>query len=155
MWLTLILFISITGIVLGLNRFLPFRICPICAGVSSTWLLLTAASLAGYINGEVFQPFILLLMGGSVVGIAYQGEKSLDWAGRNTLVWKLAVIAIGMPLASWAAAGACIKVLSVEVIVLALLTYLFFVKRGGKTAEEMKAKTSGASKLEEMLKDCC
>src|SRR3989344_2590488 len=67
----------ITAVVAALNRFLPFPLCPICSGVSATWLFLTAFVIAGFLEREAFMPLVLLLMGGTVVGISYQGERAL------------------------------------------------------------------------------
>ena len=154
MWLMLILLLGITGAVRTLNGLLPFRICPICAGVSATWLLLSAAVLAGLIQKEVFFPLILLFMGGSVVGIAYQGEKSFSWAMRSPLLWKTIAISALMPLAFWAAQAMSVKVLVGEIMALSLLAYLFFARR----PEEKKPAADGIPKvreLEEKLKQCC
>lgn len=156
MWLMLILLLGITGVVRALNRFFAFRICPICAGVSATWFLLSAGVLAGYAQKEVFLPLILLLMGGSVVGVAYQGERSFSWAMKFPLLWKMIVIAAGMPLALWAAQTMSIKALAGEIMVLSLLAYLFFSRR----PEEKKSAADDISKarerdLEEKLKKCC
>ncbi len=77
------------------DKVLPFKICPICAGVSGTWLWMLAASFLGY---EVDRAIIAMLLGGSVVGIAYQLEKKLA-AGKSALLWKALFIPVGFVVA--------------------------------------------------------
>ena len=48
-------------------------ICPICAGVALTWIWLILA----YFTGYNFDPMVIaMLMGGSVVGLAYAADSS-------------------------------------------------------------------------------
>ncbi len=118
---------------------MKIKICPICSAVAGTWLLLTALTLSGYLNSEIFLPLISLLMGGSVVGIAYQIGK------RKPLI-----IGAGMLLAFWAARNLSFKVLILEILVLGVIGYFLFLK----PAVENPGKTL-KSELEEKLKDCC
>lgn len=86
---------GITGSVWFMNRFLKMKICPICVGVSGTWLWLIAAKFLGY-EIDIIVPAIL--MGGSVVGIAYQVEKRLIFAGVSAsklFLWKIGFIPTG------------------------------------------------------------
>src|SRR3989338_10434039 len=129
--LTIFSIFAVSALVGLINKALPFRICPVCVGVSGTWLLLTALSVNGYLDRETFLPMILLLMGGSVVGIAYQGEKSSPWAVAHPLVWKITIVIVGMPLASWAAIEARIEVLIAEIILLSIVGYFYFVRPAG------------------------
>ena len=57
--------------------FKTFKICPLCAGVSGTWLWMLAVSALGYWPLEEYQLMLAAMMGGSVVGIAYQIEKRM------------------------------------------------------------------------------
>ena len=120
------------------------EICPICAAVSGTWLTLTALVLFGYLNPEIFLPLISLLMGGTVVGVAYQIGKR-----------KPVVIGVGMLLAFWAVRNLSFKVLILELTVLATLAYFLFVKRNGgdKSAPPRDPKTRKL--LEDKMKNCC
>ena len=162
MTIAIISILTIAGLVELVNRILflrlpprqAFRICPICAAVSGTWFWLTAAGLYGLIDPAVYQPIILLLMGGTVAGVAYQGEKSFSWVGRFPVAWKTAVVVMGIPLAFWAAAGASLKVLVLEAIVLLTLVYFFFVRRS-RAREGSGPEASDMSELEKKLKDCC
>lgn len=133
------------------NKVLPFQICPVCAAVSGTWFWLTAASLYGLVPAATYQPFIFLLMGGTVVGVAYQGERSFALARRWPLTWKIFVVSIGFPAAFWAAEWANPAMLAIEAVVLAILAYLFFLRR----PEAIRAEDSKARELEDKLKNCC
>lgn len=100
--ITTISILAITGFVWLLNRILPLKICPICAGVSGTWLWMLAATFLGY---EIDLLIPAMLMGGSVVGIAYQIEKRLP-PNRSPLLWKTLFIPAGFVavysvLSSW------------------------------------------------------
>ena len=74
----IIALVLVAGITLGVkaaNKFLPFSVCAICAGVSGAWVLLSFAILTDLAQAAVYLSVITLLMGGTVVGIAYQAEK--------------------------------------------------------------------------------
>ncbi len=84
-------------------------------------------------------PLVLLLMGGSVVGIAYQIGK------RKPLV-----IGAGMILAFLVARNLSFNVLILEILVLAVIGYFLFLKPDTDGREKRPK-----SELEEKLKDCC
>jgi hypothetical protein len=66
--------IVLTALVAVMRASTPIRICPICSGVSGTWLWMLVARGTGW----AIEPGTLaLLMGGSVVGIAYQLDRRL------------------------------------------------------------------------------
>lgn len=120
------------------NKALPFKICSICAGVSGTWAWLLAGRWLGYPIDVVV---LGLLMGGSVVGIAYQVEKR-RW---KTLFIPLGFIAAYSLIFSWwTAFGLMILLLS--------LLFLVFVKkpRGFSRKDEKEI-----AELEEKMKKCC
>lgn len=92
--------VGITGLVWLVGKVLPFRVCPICAGVSGTWLWMLVASLLEY---QIDLVIVAMLLGGSVVGIAYQLEKRLVSAPSESrgasasrlLLWKALFIPAG------------------------------------------------------------
>ena len=140
---------SILLITLGVwlvNRILPFQVCPICAGVSGTWLWMLVAYFLGF-QINLLVPAIL--MGGSIVGIAYQVDKRLS-AGSSQLLFKSLFIPAGffsvwalLTFAwAWFAAGIAI---SVAVLAVFLLLLKIPLKQ-----EQQKVK-----ELEEKMKDCC
>lgn len=134
-----------------LNRSLPWKICPICVGVSGTWVLMTAGIISGFFS-VVYKLPVAMLMGGTVVGIAFQGEKTWAWAQKSIFYWKVPFIVIGMPLAyflftkmSWAA-------LVVEMLSLTIITYLFFIRAAGSRIHK---NSKEALEIEEKMKNCC
>lgn len=153
-FLAVVLILVITGFVWFLGRTLSLKICPICAGVSGAWLLFTVAMLAGA-DETLLLPPTLLLMGGSVVGIAYQGERSFRWATRHPLLWKMIVISIGIPLAFLAANSISIETFSVEIVILGVLSYFFFVRTSISPIPEKGVVSHSVKKLEQEMKNCC
>ena len=160
--ITILVLFAIALAVWLLNKLARVQICPVCAAVSGTWLLLSAGILFGYISKTDFLPIILLLMGGTIVGIAYQGEKSVAWATRNPLWWKLIVITTGVAISFWATKNLDSRVLLLETAALVVLVYLFFFSGIGKkpslenAGRPLVEKNSGKIKaIEEKLKNCC
>lgn len=142
---TLVLFVSL--IVWLINKIGSLKICPFCAGVSLAWLGLTAATILGIVSGQYLQP-IALLMGGTVVGIVYQGEKRFNWSLR----WKLLILVIGFIVAYFLLSSVGWPAFFVETIMLAILTYLFFLRsdasRGSGDSERVQ-------ELEKKMEECC
>ena len=167
----IILITIISAIFVVLNKSLPFKICPICAGVSGSWLILTAGIVFGHWSGDYKLP-IAMLMGGTVVGIAFQGETKFDWARRDIYTWKknpwskflssnssvflwfwkAPVVILGMPIAYWLFKNMGSTTLVVEVILLALIIYAFFIK---SSRSDKHADGGRVAELEKKMKNCC
>lgn len=88
--------LGLTVLVWLVNRILPFAVCPICAGVSGTWLWLMVAYFWGY---PVVLTIPALLLGGTVVGAMSKLERFVE--PKFVLVWKTAFVISGF----WAANG--------------------------------------------------
>ncbi len=146
---TTISILAITGLLWLFNRILPFKICPICAGVSGTWLWMLAANFLGY---QIDLAIPAMLMGGSVVGIAYQLEKKLRASGagwQTPLLWKTLFIPAGFIAAYGILAQQWIAFLAALVFLLpASFLFLFSGKKPGSHKEAVK-------ELEKKMKDCC
>lgn len=132
------------------RRILPFRICPICAGVSGTWLWIVAGMYFGWLETEGWQLIAAIAMGGSVVGIAYQMEKYLsEWC--SPVLWKMLFIPTGFVLAYsillWWWAGA---VVSASLCVVWLLSCWKKLHRITAQSEDVKVK-----ELENKMKNNC
>ncbi len=157
--------LAITGLTWLLNRILPFKICPICAGVSLTWLWMLAAKFLGY---EIDLLILAMLMGGSVVGIAYQIEKKLlarrslarpaePWRsggeggpdGRSPLLWKTLFIPVGFV----AAYGILMQWWSVFLVSIIFLLQIAFIFLSPK--KESRGRNQKVGELEEKMKNCC
>lgn len=129
------------------RKFLPLQVCAICAGTAGTWLWLLAGILAGVLSYVTYMPVVAILMGGSVVGIAYQSEKYLG-SGRSALLWKATFIPLGFGTV-WSVTHFAFGFVILGVLVLLALAAFFlelpFMKGGG----------AHARRLEEKMKDCC
>jgi len=143
--ITTISILAITGFAWLAGKILPFRVCPICVGVAGTWIWMLAARLAGF----AFDASMLaILLGGSVVGLAYQLETHLP-QGRSPLLWKTLFLPIGFVAAHGLAAPQW-SLLAMAVAALLLLTAVFFMPR--RHAEKYSA---AVEKLEREMKKCC
>ena len=76
----------------ALNKILPVKICPICAGVSLTWLWMLFGMGYGLLLVDKYQLITAVLMGGSVIGItnklsekykAIKTQKSVTKNNKN------------------------------------------------------------------------
>jgi len=131
------------------------KICPICALVSVTWIILLAARYFGY---NVNESLIALLMGGSAVGISYVlagkiGSESAR-SGLSAKSWKLVSIPIAF-LAAW-------QLLHYHLgwFALAVLAYvLIFRAFKGLALRDPKGEALGpgskVSQIERELDNCC
>ncbi|KKU16853.1 MAG: hypothetical protein UY26_C0002G0065 [Candidatus Jorgensenbacteria bacterium GW2011_GWA1_48_13] len=144
----------ITGLAWLLNKVLPFKVCPICAGVSGTWFLLLIGILSGVLLVTSYQLLVSILMGGTVVGIAYQGEKSMGVAPENFLKFRTATIVPGFILVYFAVNNISWLTLVVEAVALAAVTYLYFVLPFSKSISSPRDNQKIAE-LEEKMKNCC
>ncbi len=142
--ITIISILAITTLAHFAKRILPFKVCPICAGVFLTWVGLFGARFLGY---QINLVVPALLMGGTVVGIAYQLEKN-KFGGAAPLPWKALFMSAGFA----AAYGILFSQLAALAYGLAVLlaSMLYFLRDG----------TSGARKediadIEKKMKDCC
>ena len=135
----------LAGLAWSASRLLRIPLCPICTGVAGTWLWMLVARHFGI---AVDASMLSILLGGSVVGIAYQLEKRLAGA-RSPLLWKTLFIpagfaaAYGLAIAHWALLGAALAVL-------VLLTAYFLWPRAGATTP-----SSAVQELESKMKNCC
>ncbi|HXK41049.1 MAG TPA: hypothetical protein VJ046_03060 [Candidatus Paceibacterota bacterium] len=132
---------------------MKIRICPICAGVSLTWLLILAGLNLGWLTADDWLLVAAIAMGGTVVGIAYQGEKRSKWAADNTMKFKVLVILTGFVLAYLALSFISWTIFWVAFAILGLVAYVYFVMPGG--TEKGVKDTVKIGEIEEKLKNCC
>lgn len=138
---TIISILAISAVVWFANRILPFIVCPICAGVFLTWTGLIGARFFGY---EVALAVPALLMGGSVVGVAYQLEKKLHGSSAGApLLWK----ALFIPAGFVAAYGVLEQLWTA---VLLALAFMFLI-----SITLVPSRGESASGLEKKMEDCC
>ena len=92
--ITTVSILAIAGVIRLSHRILPFKICPICAGVAGTWFWILMGMYSGWLEAEHWRLIAAMAMGGSVVGIAYQIEKRLP-STRSPILWKMLFIPTG------------------------------------------------------------
>ena len=137
--------LALAGLAWAASRLLRLAICPICTGVAGTWLWM---GVARHFDFAVDVLMLSTLLGGSVVGVAYQLERRLA-GGRSPLLWKTLFIPAGFA-AAYALAVAHWALLAMALVVLLLLTAYFLVPRGSA-----KAPSTAVQNLESKMKNCC
>lgn len=119
-------------------------LCPVCLGVSGTWLWLLGARLAGL----AVDPVVLaMLLGASVVGAAQWVEARLP-ARRSPLLWKALAVPAGL-VAAYGLVAERWGMAALGAAALALLVALFL--RTLRTAVDPAV----VAELEERMKKCC
>ena len=137
--------LALAGLAWLAGKALRRPLCPICFGVAGTWLWMVIVRGAGF---AIDTTMLAILLGASVVGIAYQLEARLA-QGRSRLLWKTLVLpagfvaAYGLVAERWGVAGTA-------GLALVLLAALFLALRRPATNDE-----AAVSKLEEQMKKCC
>ena len=147
----IILSLVITLAVYFLNRILPFKVCAVCVGISGAWLLATLGILIGFIPLDKYGPPILMLMGGTAVGIAYQGEKRFGFAKKSAWHWKIPAAIIGLAVFYRLFLNFGWTSFFIEAALLSFLAHLFFIRKESpreKLSKEIKG-------LKQKLEDCC
>lgn len=144
----IILFASLTLVV---KKTRASSLCPICLGVSLTWITLTALMLAGFLPTTFYLLPTAILIGGTMVGIVYQGEKKFQ--AMRSLPPKLFVLVAGLFLADLFLANMSWLTLASAILILIPLGYLFFLRPPQTTARG--GNSEDLQGLEDKMKDCC
>ncbi len=145
--ITIISILVITLVVWLANKILPFTVCPICAGSFLTWVGLVSAHFMGY---QIDLVVPALLMGGSVVGIAYQLEKKF----RNQSAGRLLLFKVFFIPAGFVAAYAVLEQLWVALLVaIVFLFALSCLLSSSSSTAGSREETVGD--IEKKMKDCC
>lgn len=136
---------------LAVKRMVLPSLCPICLGVSLTWLTLTALMLSGLLLTTFYLLPTAVLIGGTVVGVVYQGEKKFK--AMKGFTPKLVVLLGGFILAYLFLENLSWSTLAAATTILIPLAYLFFLRppRIGTTGASSKA----VEELEDKMEDCC
>ena len=125
-------------------------ICPMCLGVSLTWLVLMVLMLLGYASNDYFLPTVLL-MGGTVVGVVYQGEKKFKV--MRSFTPKMVVLITGFVSTYLLLTNMNWLTLIAAALILIPLGYLFFLRSPQATAGVENPET--IRDLEDKMKECC
>jgi len=142
---TIFSILAIAGLAWTAGRMLQVRCCPICLGVGGTWLWMIVGRALDY---PVDVPMLSMLLGGSVVGIAYQVEKRLP-QGRSPLLWKMLFVPVGF-VAAYALATPQWALFAVTGVALVLLT-ASFLRAPGAVGEPSEA----VDALQKKMRECC
>ena len=137
--------LAIAGVAWAASRLLRIPLCPICTGVAGTWLWMLVARQFGY---AVDAAMLSILMGGSVVGIAYQLEKRLA-GGRSALAWKTLFIPAGFAAAYGLALGQWALLAGALAVLLLLSVYFLWARKSATTS------STTVQDLESKMKNCC
>ena len=138
----------ITSIVWLVKNKLKFEICPICIGVTLTWLWILIAMNLGKLSIIDYQLPTAFLMGGTVVGLMSKLEQFIKI--KFILFWKTLFVALGFMAAYNLLFGSWM----IFVIGIVLAVTITLVLKTHITLEENQ-KTKQAKELEEKMKKCC
>ncbi|MBI2446488.1 MAG: hypothetical protein HYV51_01550 [Parcubacteria group bacterium] len=134
------------------NKILPFRVCPVCAGVSLAWFIISLAVLLGWLPFLEYQLVIAILMGGTAAGIVNQAEKKFPKFADNIFLFKIPIIFSGFILAYWGVSRITPGSLLVEAVILTFAAYIFFIKK----SEINNSRTNkNIEKLKKDMEKCC
>ncbi|MEK7630271.1 MAG: hypothetical protein AAB432_02745 [Patescibacteria group bacterium] len=145
-----------------MNKFLFFRwrsgqrlkVCPICAGVFGTWLWMLVGALADKLPITDYQLPIAILMGGSVVGVAYALEKRLP-PNRSSLLWKMLFTPIGF-IAVYSILSSWWFLFITFTIILAIFAMWFTKKPSDLGRDKINSEPNRtAEQLKKKMEDCC
>lgn len=145
--------LTFTGIGFVVKILTHRAVCPICMGVSGTWLSLSIAVVATYLPLATWEMPIALLMGGSIVGIAYQGVQRIAWAAARPVLWKTLVLVPGFALAHAALRNLSLVVIVIEMIILSIIMYAYFWRTRARQYAEYRGGRLAA--IKKQLKNCC
>lgn len=143
--------IVLTGIVWIANRIFSIRVCPICAGISGTWIWMLATFFLGY---EINIFILGTLMGGSVVGITYQLEKRFligKILHNKLLLWKTVFMVTGF-IAAYALINREWVIFSLAIAMITSIS-VFTVTQKSKIID--KKQNKNVEQLEKYMEDCC
>lgn len=120
-------------------------VCPVCVGVSGTWLWMLVARLGGL---AIDTAMLAILLGASVVGVAQWIETRLPQS-RSPLLWKALALPNGFAAAYGLVAERWI-VAAAAAAAFALLAALFLRPR-----RDVAGDPAVVAQLVERMKKCC
>ena len=137
-----------TGIIWILNKKLPFQICPICAGVSLTWLWIFFGMFFGKLLVVDYQLPTAILAGGTVVGLMSKLEEFIK--KKFVLIWKTIFVVSGF-MAVYSLITNQWGIFAVGVIIDITVTLMFKTYGAEKENPDLKK----IKELKEKMKRCC
>ncbi len=139
--------LAMTVLAAVIRRIFKINICPICAGVSLTWAWLLFGIYSNLLLTTHYLLLTSILMGGSVVGIAYQLVKKIR--PEKIMLWKALFIPIGF-LVVYGLLNFLWLVAGISLLALALIYFWL------KTRKPLnKTVADHVQELQNKMKDCC
>lgn len=148
MTIAIISILIITFVVWSVKKWLKFEVCPICAGVSLTWIWMLVAMILGKLSTTTYQLPTALLMGGTVVGFMSKLEEFIK--PKFILVWKTLFVVLGFMAVYSLIYSNFISFILITVLVVTI-TLIFKTQEANKDEEKSKQ----IKELEEKMKNCC
>ena len=146
MTIAIISIIILTSIIWLIKKKLKFEVCPICAGVTFTWLWMFVGLLLGKLSVINYQLPTALLMGGTVVGLMSKLEQSIKQ--KFVLIWKAIFVVSGF-ITAYSLISENYLLVVLGIIMNTILTVAFQTPKGGlETLQQQKIP-------EEKMKNCC
>jgi hypothetical protein len=137
--------VALTALAWLVRKFSRLPVCPICVGVSGTWLLMLGARAGGF---AVDSAALALLLGASVVGAAQWIEARLP-PQRSALLWKVLALPAGFIAAYGVVAAQWIPAAGAAAVLTALTAWFLRSEQGVTRDPEVIAR------LREQMKKCC
>ena len=131
------------------------KVCWICVVISTFWLAASVGIAFGWLTADRWLLPVAVAMGGSVVGIAYQGERRISWARRRPFVWKLMVTVVGLPLAYYLASQLSKTTVLIEFAIMFLLAYFLFYQAPAAAGDGNTGQENRVEQIKEQMKSCC
>jgi len=137
-----------TSIIWILNKKLSFNVCPICAGVSLTWVGLLIGINLDKLPIDIYQLPTAILAGGTVVGLMSKIETHIK--RKPLLIWKSLFVIFGfLSVYSLVSSNWAISILGI--ILMLVTTFIFKENRKGDNPKESKEQ----KEIQEKMKNCC
>jgi uncharacterized membrane protein YfbV (UPF0208 family) len=148
--------LAIAGVAFALQRTVPSLnpkrarwFCPVCIGVSMSWLWVLVGSHGGWLTDPNWITVAAILIGGSAAGIA--DRLSQDLAEQQRMPAKLAIITVGIIIA-FAAVRSWI---GVAVAVVAVIAVALTLAQRGRWPGASAPSAQTTDELTKKLEQCC
>ncbi len=148
---TISIFIISGGVWTARKIWPEFKVCPVCAGVSGTWIWILIGIWIGLLDVGSWGLVVAMLAGGSVVGIAYQLEKRIG--PERGMAWKMFFIPTGF-VAVYGAISTGWLLLFISAAVISFLL-LIFLKKPNNIKKANEKDEGGVDHLEKEMENCC
>lgn len=146
--ITIISILTITVVVWVIRKTAALNICPICAGVSLTWLWILLGLWFGKLPTGDYRLIAAMLLGGTVVGSMSKLEQSVK--PKFVLIWKTIFTVSGFLAADGLLSGDWL-VVAAGIALAAIFTLIFKARK----VKIDKSESEQVEKLKNKMKNCC